>query len=121
MEQYTGWNCYYLWRSKIQCYSPGNDGINTVGKIAFVNDNLATTNYTLNSDYTIIYEVDIVINSNITYNANSYYNLKTVLVHELGHFLGLNDCNDINSVMYWNYTGRTTLSEVDINDLDSLY
>lgn len=99
---------------------PGQDSINTVGKIKFSNGNLTTINHVV-LDYTIILEGDIVLNSDIQYYNGSYYNLKSILIHELGHFLGLADCNDINSVMYHDYTGRTTLSAGDINDLDSLY
>lgn len=99
---------------------PGQDGLNTIGKIKLINDNLAKTDI-WRYDNIEIFEGDILLNSDIQYYNGSYYNLRSVLIHELGHFLGLADCNDINSIMYKYYTGRTTLSADDINDLDSLY
>ena len=100
-----------------------SDGQNGVIKTAIADNNTGVTSTKYNG--TNIIEADIAINSNLTYNNGSTtggtYYLKSVFVHELGHFLGLDDNFDSSSVMYFSYTGRTALSASDINDLDSLY
>lgn len=67
----------------------------------------------------------VTLNSNLTFNNGSTssgtYYLKSVFMHELGHALGLTDNSDSSSIMCGTYTGRTSLSAGDINDLDSLY
>lgn len=67
----------------------------------------------------------ITLNSNLSFNngattSGTYY-LKSVFMHELGHSLGLDHNNDSSSIMCEYYTGMTTLSSSDIDDLDSLY
>lgn len=99
----------------------GNDGISMVGKLSLASGENAKTNHVVNFNSFIIYEADIIINSNIEYNINSNYNLCSVLVHELEHFLCLTDNNNINSVMYKYYTGRTFPIESDITELEELY
>ncbi|MFZ0544563.1 MAG: matrixin family metalloprotease [Candidatus Promineifilaceae bacterium] len=48
--------------------------------------------------------------------------LVTVAAHEIGHALGLDHSNDINSLMYASYFGpRRFLSQDDINGIQSLY
>ncbi len=67
----------------------------------------------------------VTLNSNLTFNNGSTtsgtYYLKSVFMHELGHALGLDDNYDSSSIMCGYYTGSTSLSSLDINDLDSLY
>lgn len=67
----------------------------------------------------------VTLNSNLTFNNGSTssgtYYLKSVFMHELGHALGLTDNSDSSSIMCGTYTGGTSLSAGDINDLDSLY
>ncbi len=83
------------------------------------------TSVKVNASKTNIIEADISLNTNVTYNNGSTisgeFYLKSVLIHELGHVLGLAHSSDYSSVMYEAYTGRTALSPQDINDLDSLY
>lgn len=77
------------------------------------------------SGNTTIVKALITLNSNLTFNNGSTstgtYYYKSVFMHELGHALGLADNDDSSSIMCSYYTGRTTLSTLDINDLDSLY
>ncbi len=67
---------------------------------------------------------DILLNSDYQYRigGGAGYDLATVLLHELGHGLGLDDSNDPASVMFHAYQGlRTQLGAGDIADLRSLY
>lgn len=45
----------------------------------------------------------------------------SVAVHELGHALGLDHSNDIQSVMYPTDQGKTGLTDADINALKAIY
>ncbi|CAD5121069.1 DgyrCDS9607 [Dimorphilus gyrociliatus] len=48
-------------------------------------------------------------------------NLKSVLLHEIGHTLGLGHSNDPGSIMSAWYTGLEVLGETDIKAIQSLY
>lgn len=101
---------------------PKAEGINTVGKAAFAdNTMLGSTSRMVISGSSYISESDIVLNSNVNMSSGSSVNLKSVLIHELGHLLGLTHTKDLSSVMYESYTGRTVLNSQDINELDYLY
>lgn len=67
----------------------------------------------------------ITINTNYTFNngstVNGEYYLKSVLMHELGHGLGLEHSPFSNSFMYSEYTGVTQFLSSDIETLDTLY
>ena len=53
---------------------------------------------------------------------NSSYNMDHVLIHELGHSLGLtHDVSDKRSVMWWQYNGQMNLSVFDINRICEKY
>ena len=97
--------------------NPRVDGINTVGKFSMPSNDVARTNSQILNNVTII-ESDITLNT----NKISGKNLKSIFMHELGHALGLADNTySISSIMYASYTGNTTISQYDINDINSLY
>lgn len=53
---------------------------------------------------------------------NNSYNMVHVLIHELGHSLGLtHDVHDRKSVMWWQYNGQMNLSSYDINRITEKY
>ncbi|MBO5477651.1 MAG: matrixin family metalloprotease [Clostridia bacterium] len=70
-------------------------------------------------------DAKVYINSNYTYNNGSTtsgtYYLKSVLMHELGHVLGLRDSAYRTSVMFRYYTGATAIHYTDLNTLQELY
>lgn len=64
---------------------------------------------------------DIVFNSDIRFD-NAPYHLRTVLLHEVGHALGLDHQADPNSVLFPDYNGmKTQLATVDIQAIQQLY
>lgn len=66
----------------------------------------------------IIQEADIIIKDVLAYDA------QTIIVHELGHFMGLNHSSDSKSVMYptiREYQFKHTPSNEDYKDLAKLY
>lgn len=67
---------------------------------------------------------DVVLNSSYTFGMGSTipYDLFSILLHEAGHTLGINDNPDVNSPMFRNYLGvRSALTPADITALQALY
>lgn len=68
---------------------------------------------------------DTLLNSNYSFGVNGRggpYNLFSVMLHEAGLALGMQDNpNDPSSVMYNVYQGTTSLSAQDVADFQSLY
>lgn len=100
--------------------TPGADSFSTVGRAYLPSGDVANTTRLVNaSNPSIIIEADITLNTSTTMSS---FNLKSVFMHELGHLLGLSDNTySITSIMYNAYTGNTTISSYDINDINTIY
>jgi len=67
-------------------------------------------------------EIDMVLSTNKKISWNTKYDAFTVIVHELGHGLGLGHSEDQDAVMYPTYQGDITeLDGDDICGVQSLY
>jgi hypothetical protein len=65
---------------------------------------------------------DVELNTGFNFAPGSHYDLETILIHELGHSLGLGESPQPTSVMYSNYVGaRQSLSAYDIEGIQSIY
>lgn len=65
---------------------------------------------------------DVRLNTGFNFAPGSYYDLETVLIHELGHSLGLGESPQPTSVMYNSYEGaRPYLSSYDVEGIQSIY
>lgn len=65
---------------------------------------------------------DIVLNSNIAWQVNSDYDFQTVVIHELGHALGLDHSSLSTADMYPYYNGvKQTLTTDDIAGIQNVY
>ena len=65
-----------------------------------------------------IIEADIALNRNADFTNKE---MKSIFMHELGHALGLAHNTLLTSIMHDGYTGRTIISDYDINDISTLY
>lgn len=85
-----------------------------------------------NSEFVNIEHADILINNDIhsfdTGPSGPNYDLRTVILHEMGHFLGLthknSSSNSNSSIMYPSISSSTykrAPKQVDINDISSKY
>ena len=65
---------------------------------------------------------DVELNTGFNFGPGQHFDLETVLIHELGHSLGLGESPQPSSVMYTYYEGvRQALSPYDIEGIQSLY
>ena len=87
------------------------------GKIVFNEDYL----WTVNGKPILAWKVDSRYDKSSRTKLRSY-NMVHVLIHELGHSLGLtHDVSDKRSVMWWQYNGQMNLSVYDINRICEKY
>lgn len=65
---------------------------------------------------------DVSINVGVAWNSGSDIDFGTVIMHELGHSLGLDHPTDAGSIMYETYQGvRRSLAPGDIQGIQSLF
>ena len=65
---------------------------------------------------------DVEVNTSMNFNINSTYDVYSVLLHETGHSLGLDDAKNPADVMYGYYGGiRTGLGDGDIAGIQAIY
>ena len=65
---------------------------------------------------------DVKINTADRFGPNGQYDLQSVLIHEVGHSLGLGESPQPDSIMYTYYSGaRHDLSSYDIEGIQSIY
>lgn len=65
---------------------------------------------------------DVQLNTGQNWNNGSDYDFYTVILHELGHSLGLDHASDSSSDMYERYEGvRQTLAAGDIQGVQAIY
>ncbi len=65
---------------------------------------------------------DVLLNTSMNFAAGSGYDFESVMIHEIGHALGLGESPQPTSVMYSYYTGvHHSLSPYDVEGIQSLY
>jgi hypothetical protein len=65
---------------------------------------------------------DVELNTSMNFAPGSGYDFESVMIHEIGHALGLGESPQASSVMYTYYSGiHTTLSSYDVEGIQSLY
>jgi hypothetical protein len=65
---------------------------------------------------------DVMLNTSMNFGPGSGYDFETVMIHEIGHALGLGESPQPTSVMYSYYSGvHHSLSPYDVEGIQSLY
>lgn len=83
-----------------------------------------TTYFTSNSE---IFDADMELNNNVAWSDNltaNTFDMESVVIHEAGHFLGLNHTGSANAVMYANVNyaeSKRVLTSLDTNDVCTVY
>ena len=98
-------------------------GICGITKDAFPNGSNTIASTIITGNGTTITKFVTPHNSNISFNntSGSQYYLKSVVMHELGHGLGLDHSIFSNSFMYQYANGVTTFLQSDLEMIDRLY
>ena len=83
-----------------------------------------TSYYTANNE---IFDGDMEMNNNVAWSDNlagSTYDMESVVIHEAGHFLGLNHTSSAGAVMYADVNfseSKRVLASLDTNDVCTVY
>lgn len=64
------------------------------------------------------WDFDVMFDGEPNGDAMSFF---SVILHEIGHTIGLYHSHDLNAVMYGTYTGATVLSADDIEGIHHIY
>lgn len=120
-------------KDPVSCSEPqANTGAKNVNIVFFRDDfwpyrgidgTLASTTVTYDTDGTI-WDADMAINAaeNIltTSTTKAQYDLESIVLHEAGHFIGLNHSDNGEAVMYANYSPGSVSRKLQADDLKAL-
>lgn len=88
-----------------------------------IDGTLATTTVTYDGDGSI-WDADIAVNSafnNVTLDeTNAEYDVPSIVIHEVGHFLGIAHSDNPDALMYASYLPGTVNRELTPDDIDAL-
>lgn len=88
-----------------------------------IDGTLASTTVTYDSDGTI-WDADLAINAASnplsTSTTNVKYDLQSIVLHEVGHFIGLNHSDNGEAVMYASYSPGSVSRKLQADDLNAL-
>ena len=113
-----GKGTFFVYGGKLGNNRIAFDGVNIVGRDSWADTNELARTHVMASGGTKIIEADIVLNKNANFTNKE---MKSIFMHELGHTLGLAHNSILTSIMHDGYTGRTIISDYDINDINTLY
>lgn len=107
---------------------PSNDGLSRVYKTHLGGSNYVAQNtWWYNTSTGAISSSDIDINANYSWWNGAHegcYDVQSVVLHEIGHSVGLSHSNNYSAVMYrYSYTNtlKRALTQDDINGVNAIY
>ena len=92
-----------------------------------LNEQLALTTTTYFTSNSEIFDADMELNNNVVWSdtlAANTFDMESVVLHEAGHFLGLNHTPSATAVMYANVNyaeSKRVLTSLDTNDVCTVY